>query len=64
MSPPSNGAPSTYGNQDYNIGGNWGQQHQRQGGVPKVFSLSQPQDLLDLVMQDERLSVGKLLTVS
>ena len=27
------------------------------GGIPKVVSISQPQDLLDFVIQDERLSV-------
>ena len=56
-SPPSNGAPNA-NNQDHNIGGNWGQQQQRRGGVPKVFSIRQPHDLLNLVMQDENLSVG------
>jgi len=58
-SPPNNGAPNS-NNQDYNIGGNRGQQQQRRGGVPKVFSIRQPQDLLDFVIQDERLSVVKV----
>ena len=54
--PPNNsnrgGAPSNYG-----IGGN---RRQNSGnGVPRVVKIRQPQDLLDFVVEDERLSVGK-----
>ena len=62
-SPQSNGAPNT-NNQDYNIGGDWGRQQQQRGGAPKVFSIRQPQNLSDFVIQDVRLSVGKLFIVS
>ncbi|KAL7544012.1 hypothetical protein ACHAXR_013549 [Thalassiosira sp. AJA248-18] len=44
---------------------NWNRGQQQQGGgggggVPKVFPIRQPQDLLDFVIQDERLSVVKV----
>ena len=62
-------------NSNYGIGGNRRQQQQQpssnggggggngngNGGVPRVFSIRQPQDLLDFVVEDERLSVGKSL---
>ena len=32
----------------------------RRGGMPRVFAIKQPQDLLDFVIEDEKLSVGKL----
>jgi len=54
--PPNNsnrrGAPSNYG-----IGGN--RRQQSGNGVPRVVKIRQPQDLLDFVVEDERLSVGK-----
>ena len=59
-------------NSNYGIGANRRQQQQQpsssnggggngngNGGVPRVFSIRQPQDLLDFVVEDERLSVGK-----
>ena len=57
--PPNNsnsnrGAPSNYG-----IGGN--RRQQSGNGVPRVVKIRQPQDLLDFVVEDERLSVGKFL---
>lgn len=51
-----NGAPNGGGN-NWNNNNNGRQQRQ---GVPKVFAIRQPQDLLDYVIQDERLSVGEL----
>ena len=48
------GAPSNYG-----IGGN--RRQQSGNGVPRVVKIRQPQDLLDFVVEDERLSVGKFL---
>ena len=55
--PPNNsnsnrGAPSNYG-----IGGN--RRQSAGNGVPRVVKIRQPQDLLDFVVEDERLSVGK-----
>lgn len=49
------GAPSNYG-----IGSNRRQQS-GSNGVPRVVKIRQPQDLLDFVVEDERLSVGKFL---
>ena len=48
------GAPSNYG-----IGGN--RRQSGGNGVPRVVKIRQPQDLLDFVVEDERLSVGKFL---
>ena len=59
--PPNNsnrgGAPSNYG-----IGGN--RRQSGGNGVPRVVKIRQPQDLLDFVVEDERLSVGKFLNTS
>ncbi|KAL7555307.1 hypothetical protein ACHAWF_019018, partial [Thalassiosira exigua] len=53
---------------NYGVGGGGGRDRRSGGGgggatgagVPKVFSIGQPQDLLDFVIQDERLSVVKV----
>jgi len=59
---PPNGTPSNSNRggapSNYDIGGNRRQQSGG-NGVPRVVKIRQPQDLLDFVVEDERLSVGK-----
>jgi len=68
--PPNNGTPNVASNartnnnaapisKNYGIGGGSNRRQQPQG-VPRVLSIRQPQDLLDFVIQDERLSVVKV----
>ena len=42
--------------------GGWGNNANNSGGS-KIVSIKQPQDLLDFVIEDERLSVGELLAI-
>lgn len=51
--PPNQGEGRSYG-----MGG-WGGNNN--AGSPQIVSIKQPQDLLDFVIEDERLSVGKCL---
>ena len=48
-------------NRNYGVGG-WGNNANNSGGS-KIVSIKQPQDLLDFVIEDERLSVGELLAI-
>jgi len=50
-SPPSN---------NYGIGRRM-QKNGEVDGIPRIVSINRPQDLLDFVIQDERLSVGELI---
>ena len=56
---PTMSSSSERGN--YGIGGGGGRGGGNGGGgvAPRVVSIRQPQDLLDFVIQDERLSVGE-----
>lgn len=49
-------------NRSYGVGG-WGNNGNNGGGSSKIVSIKQPQDLLDFVIEDERLSVGESFVI-
>lgn len=54
--PPGGSAMGQGQGKGYGMGG-WGGNN---AGTPQIVSIKQPQDLLDFVIEDERLSVGEL----